>query len=79
MSMDDYRQMFSEQGGACAVCMTTKPGGRGKHRTLAVDHCHKSGRVRALLCHRCNGALGMVSDSPALLFKLIEYLKEHSE
>ena len=78
MSVDDYFNRLAEQGGRCAICRTDQPGGRGITRPLAVDHCHSSGRVRKLLCHRCNGALGMVSDSPEILARMIEYVKEHS-
>jgi hypothetical protein len=73
----DYRRMFVEQGGACAICGTTEPGGQGKTRTLVVDHCHRTDRVRRLLCTCCNSALGMVDDDPEILKKMIAYLQEH--
>jgi len=78
LTVEDYFEMLSKQGGKCAICLTNEPKGRGKFRQFAVDHCHKSGRVRALLCNSCNGALGMVSDKPEILLKMIDYLKEHS-
>ncbi len=77
LSFEDYKQMFAAQGGACAICGTQEPGGRGKTRTLAVDHCHTTGKVRALLCHRCNGALGMVGDQVPVLERMIDYLGRH--
>lgn len=79
LTLEDYRQMFEAQGGACAICRTTSPGGRGKTRTLAVDHCHATGKVRALLCHRCNGALGMVSDREEILSGMIEYVRKYRD
>ena len=77
MTLDGYKQKLALQGGACAVCRTTTPGGRGKTRPFAVDHSHTTGRVRDLLCLRCNGALGMVSDSVKVLEALIAYLRRH--
>ena len=78
MTVEQYFQLLAEQGGRCAICRTDKPKGKGKTRPFAVDHCHKTGRVRALLCHRCNGALGMVGDNPDILRDMIEYLKRHA-
>lgn len=47
-----------------------------KHKLkLVVDHCHSSGKVRGLLCHNCNRALGLFQDSMSSLTRAIEYLK----
>ena len=78
MSVEDYFAMLKAQGGRCQICRTDDPRGRGKTRPFAVDHCHASGKVRALLCHKCNGALGMVEDNPKTLGRMIEYLRIHS-
>jgi Recombination endonuclease VII len=43
--------------------------------TWSIDHCHRTGSVRGLLCASCNSALGMVKDDPTILAALIEYLK----
>lgn len=48
----DYLRLLAEQGGHCALCPSTP-----KNRRLHADHDHKTGRVRGLLCHRCNRAL----------------------
>lgn len=47
--------------------------------SLAVDHSHKTGRVRGLLCKRCNLTIGAAEDDIALLGKMIAYLEEKSE
>lgn len=70
-----YAKMLAEQNGLCAACRQEESlVFRGKIRSLAVDHDHKTGSVRGLLCNRCNRVLGFVSDSRELLEALIEYL-----
>ena len=63
-----YNAMWLAQDGKCAICRQVCI------KALAVDHCHKTGKIRGLLCMRCNTALGMFKDDPALLLKAIEYL-----
>jgi hypothetical protein len=80
ITMDDYDRMLEDQKGVCAICglpETTRR--KGTLLRLSVDHCHTTGKVRALLCGYCNPALGAFKDSPALLNKAIEYLSKHSE
>lgn len=69
---DDYQTMLKEQNGACAICRTTTPTGRWK--VFAVDHCHKTGNVRGLLCNECNRGIGLLRDSAELLRNAAEYL-----
>lgn len=71
---DDYERMLAEQSGCCAVCKSTDPGGKPH---FAVDHDHRTGKNRALLCTHCNAALGQVDDSPELLEALAAYLRRH--
>ena len=52
VSDEDYAVLLSQQGGGCAIC-----GAKPKTRRLHVDHDHATGKVRGLLCHRCNRAL----------------------
>jgi hypothetical protein len=73
ITVDDYDRMFKMQRGRCAICGTTDPG-QGK-KNLCVDHCHKTKVVRGLLCHTCNRALGLLSDSVKVLEKAATYLK----
>jgi len=76
ISEQQYWQTFDDQRGLCAVCgnpeSTTKQGGI---KLLSVDHDHKTGNVRALLCHACNTALGHTYDDPLILRKLADYLE----
>ena len=73
----DYERMFEKQGGCCAICKAPDPG--GKKRFLSVDHNHKTGKVRALLCDDCNVGLGRLRDDPELLRAALTYLAEHGE
>ena len=71
LSIEDYNRLFAEQNGCCLIC--------GKHQSnlkykLAVDHDHKTGEVRGLLCKRCNAGLGNFKDSEDMLQKAIMYL-----
>lgn len=49
-----------------------------EQRSLAVDHDHRTGKVIALLCHKCNAALGNVNDSIDILKEMISYIDKHS-
>lgn len=69
---EDYNEMFEAQEGCCAICSTHQVS--MKHK-LHVDHCHKTGKVRGLLCKNCNLALGNFQDSTKLLLKAIQYLE----
>lgn len=73
ISTDDYDRMFAEQGGVCAICRQPEPDKRRKY--LSVDHCHREGRVRKLLCSRCNKGLGHFLDDPLLLREAASYLE----
>jgi len=70
-----YFEILEAQGGACAICRQPEKSIRFKY--LAVDHCHKTGKIRGLLCHRCNKSLGSLLDSIESLENAIEYLKKH--
>lgn len=63
--------MYEEQGGKCYICRKDDPASRN----LAIDHCHTTGKVRRLLCHHCNTALGHFNDDPVLLQRAIEYVQ----
>ncbi len=71
ITLIEYDQMFEDQNGVCAVCGNMNDSGQ----RLSIDHDHKTGKIRGLLCHRCNVALGYAKDSVDLLEKLIKYLK----
>jgi hypothetical protein len=61
----DYDGMLASQGGHCAVCPKTEPGGRGKY--FHVDHDHQTGKIRGLLCFEHNTALRNMDQMRALM------------
>lgn len=69
---DVLRSMYEAQRNLCAIC--NKP--CASRRRLAVDHDHETGRVRALLCGRCNGGLGLFGDNPHLLEAAAAYIRK---
>ena len=73
MSLEEYDTKLQAQNGVCAIC--------GGHcvsgKRLAVDHDHKTGKIRDLLCINCNGGLGKFKDNVALLLKAADYLRKH--
>lgn len=76
ITAEELEAMRLEQHDLCAIChepetMTY----RGRPKTLSVDHCHDTGKVRGLLCAACNFALGKFKDNPALLRSAADYLE----
>jgi len=76
ITQQDYEVMIAEQNNQCAICNATEPGGRHNRGYFVVDHCHTTGKVRKLLCHNCNTALGLVGDNTHILQSMIEYLQK---
>lgn len=73
-----HAAMLAEQGGKCAICGEDEKSQHWRNGTpfrLSVDHCHATGKVRGLLCQRCNRAIGLFGDSSDLLRKAIGYLE----
>lgn len=78
----EYDDKRNFQNDCCAICRrpeTDTDYKTGNILALAVDHCHKSGKVRDLLCRRCNHLLGMANDDVQLLQDMIAYLNKHKE
>lgn len=67
----EYDRLLNLQGGGCAIC-----GAFPTERSLAVDHDHDTGRIRGLLCMRCNTGIGHFEDSIPLLEAAIDYLED---
>lgn len=76
ISREQYENMLDSSGHKCQIC-----GGEGflmkgtTHKAkLVVDHCHETGRIRGVLCHNCNRALGLLGDSIENLHSAVDYL-----
>jgi hypothetical protein len=74
-----YNAKFVEQNGLCAICNQLEHCMiKGKLLRLAVDHCHDTGKARALLCRDCNQAIGLLKHSPVIAEAASNYLKQHA-
>jgi hypothetical protein len=67
--------MFEEQKGLCAICQKPPSGNTAVNGRMCVDHDHKTGKVRKLLCFNCNTAIGKLNDDPELFKRAINYLE----
>jgi len=74
ITLEDYNNMFEEQNGVCAICGKPET---SKYTNLQVDHNHVTGKIRELLCGKCNRMLGHVNDNIDILKSAIEYLEKH--
>jgi hypothetical protein len=74
---DEYDSILEEQGFACAICGNRD--GNAVGFALCVDHCHMTGRVRGLLCVKCNLLIGHADENPATLKSAGEYLEINCE
>lgn len=72
MDLQEYESMMKQQKGKCKICGKKHQNERAKW--LVVDHDHSNGKVRSLLCDRCNTVLGLVEENKSLLFSMIGYL-----
>jgi len=71
ISLGIFNEMLSAQNGVCAICSKTDD----PHH-LAVDHCHKTGRVRKLLCKRCNLTVEYIENAQEDISKYLSYIRE---
>lgn len=70
LNIAEYEKMLAAQGGVCAICGGVNENGS----RLSVDHDHKTGKVRGLLCSKCNSGIGFFRDSISALVSAIRYL-----
>ena len=79
LSIEDWEDIFNKQNGVCAICNLPETViDKGTKRRLAVDHCHSTGKIRGLLCTKCNKGIGLLNDSPEILDKASAYLRKQN-
>ena len=77
MTRGDYDALIEKQKGLCAMCGEVPRVPRDKRLGLHVDHCHKTGKIRELLCFSCNSALAHLRDDVSRAQAAIRYLRKH--
>jgi recombination endonuclease VII len=79
LTLESYEAMHVAQGGVCAICGKPETGTReGRIKRLSVDHSRQTGRVRELLCCRCNQAIGLMREDPTVLRAAAAYIDRHA-
>lgn len=75
---EEFARMFNDQGKRCAICGAIEAtDGRGFRPH--VDHCHRTGKVRGILCGRCNKGLGALKDDPLIVRSALDYLERNAQ
>jgi hypothetical protein len=72
ITLDHYNLMLKDQNSVCYIC-----NGLDNNKNLSVDHCHKTGKVRKLLCTRCNITLEYIENSKVDISQYLRYINEH--
>lgn len=76
LTPEDYFKMTELQNNLCAICDRPE---RDKHRKiLSVDHNHKTNKVRGLLCHKCNAAIGYLGEDISIILNAANYLFKYA-
>lgn len=73
VTAEQFEILFEAQNGKCKIC------DRPSVKALVVDHCHITGRVRGLLCRKCNSGIGMLCDDPVLVASALRYLRGNDQ
>lgn len=74
LTVEGWDVMFKKQKGECSICRRSQ---EDVGKRFHVDHCHENGKVRSLLCAKCNLIIGMVNEDPNILVAMAEYLRQH--
>ena len=72
---ENYKKILLEQNNVCAICKKPETAViNNSVKSLAVDHCHTTNKIRGLLCSRCNTALGLLKDDVSIVTNMVNYL-----
>lgn len=75
LTVDDLERMIMSQGNKCDICAKQF----SEKVKMNIDHCHTTGKVRSLLCSRCNTAIGLVFENVEIMNSMINYIKSHAK
>lgn len=74
ITAEEYKNLIQTQNNKCLCCEEAFNDELSPH----LDHNHKTGKIRGVLCHKCNTGLGLFDENPDKLNKAIEYLRKHN-
>ena len=74
ITLEQVQEMREQSGGICSICNRE---GKHHHKRLVIDHDHKTGKVRGLICSTCNSMIGWCGEDTQTLQNLINYLNHH--
>lgn len=72
MTLEEYQTLLKNQDNKCAICKIDQ---KDCNKRMSVDHCHRTGKIRGLLCDGCNRGIGYLGDSIARILEAAEYLR----
>ena len=79
LTQADYDALYVSQSGCCAICGILEAETGGRWKRLCVDHDHKTGGIRGLLCPKCNLAMGLLGDNPKIIKEILVYLEKYTK
>lgn len=80
MTIEEYECLYNAQNGLCAICGKPEIATQnGRVKRLAIDHCHKTGKIRGLLCLHCNVAIAMIDEDEQAMVAAIAYVRRHND
>ena len=82
LTLEQVEEKLKSQNYLCKICNepeTNKYNRTGKIQTLSIDHCHTTGKIRDMLCNRCNHILGRIKENKDILRSMIAYLEKHEQ
>lgn len=77
LTLEQFNKILLLQDKKCALCLRTFT--KSIKYRCEIDHDHKTGKVRKLLCHKCNSGIGYFKDDVIIFKKIVNYLEEHNE
>lgn len=79
LTEEDFESMLEAQNHKCKICNNNiYRNAKSRKQKTCIDHCHTSGKVRGILCHRCNVSIGLMDDDPDRIEAMLNYLKNNS-